>query len=123
MKSIEVCGVVERGRQLGRTLGFPTANLALTEALMLPDGVYRSEVCIEGEPTCYAAMSNLGCNPSVGESERRLESHLFGFRGDLYGRRIRVRLVERIREERRFDSLEELRMQLEADKRIILAKI
>ena len=68
-------------------------------------------------------MVNLGKSPSVGGVERRMESHLIGFEGSLYGQRIRVRLVERIREERKFDSLEALRAQIELDKQTILNKL
>ena len=119
MEPVVVCGVVEPGRRLGRTLGFPTANVAVADDLPAADGVYRAEVSIEEEPRCYAAMANLGCNPSVGGNRRRLETHLFDFEGSLYGRRIRVRLTERIRGERTFASLEELRAQLERDRQLL----
>ncbi len=115
---ILVCGVVEHGRQLGRVLGFPTANLPVGAELTAADGVYRAEVETDG--ACFAAMANLGCNPSVGGNRRRLEVHLFGFEGSLYGRPIRVRLFERIRGERKFASIEALREQLEADRRTVL---
>lgn len=71
-------GTVVHGRQLGRRLGFPTANLAVPDALEARDGVYLSEAEVDGQ--LYGAMSNLGRNPSVGGTERRLESYLFGFR-------------------------------------------
>ena len=86
--------------------------------LTAADGVYRAEVETDG--ACFAAMANLGCNPSVGGNRRRLEVHLFGFEGSLYGRPIRVRLFERIRGERKFASIEALREQLEADRRTVL---
>ena len=126
MTEVEISGVVTAGRQLGRELGFPTANIAVPEQLALPDGVYRAEVEVTdavGERKQYPAMANLGKNPSVGGAERRLESHLFGFEGSLYGCEIRVRLVERIREERKFDSLEALREQIEKDKQTILTNL
>ena len=68
----------------------------------------------------YDAMSNLGRNPSVGGTARRLETHIFGFSGALYGRMLRVELLEKIRDERRFDTLEELRTQIEKDREYIL---
>ena len=68
-------------------------------------------------------MSNVGCNPSVGGNELRLESHLFGFEGDLYGRRIWVRLVEKIRQEQKFATIEELRQQLERDREQIESRL
>ena len=113
MERILIEGVVEHGRRLGRELGFPTANLAVPE-----DVVYRSRAEVGGK--VYDAMSNLGRNPSVGGVERRLETHIFDFRGELYGRWLRVELLEKIRDERRFASVEELRGQIARDKEYIL---
>ena len=114
MKRIVIEGVVGHGRRLGRELGFPTANLAVADSVGAVDGVYRSRAQVDG--VWYDAMSNLGCNPSVGGSERKLETHLFGFEGELYGRVLRVELQERIRDERMFASLEALREQIAKDK-------
>ncbi len=114
MERVVIEGVVESGRRLGRELGFPTANLAVSEDLPLTDGVYRSRV--ELDDRWYDAMSNLGCNPSVGGSERRLETHVFDLSESLYGRRLRVELVEKIRDERRFATVEELREQIVRDR-------
>ena len=119
MDALVVEGIVTPGRQIGQTIGFPTANIPIDEGAC-ERGVYRTQVQVEGIDEVFDAMSNVGYNPSVGGSELRLESHLFGFEGDLYGRRIWVRLVEKIRDEIRFDSVEELRAQLEKDKEIIL---
>lgn len=114
----EIRGVVEHGRRLGRELGFPTANLAVDEALAAEDGVYASLVEVGG--VCYRAMSNLGRNPSVGGQPRHLETHLFGFEGSLYGREVRVVLLRKVRDERRFDTVEELRAQIARDKEQIM---
>lgn len=111
-------GIVAHGRKLGRELGFPTANLPVGDAVAAEDGVYASEAEVGG--VRYRAMSNLGCNPSVGGRERRLETHLFGFDGSLYGRHLRVELLRKVRDERRFASVDELRAQLEKDKETIL---
>ena len=119
MDALGVEGIVTPGRQIGQTIGFPTANIPIDEGAC-ERGVYRTQVQVEGIDQVFDAMSNVGYNPSVGGSELRLESHLFGFEGDLYGRRIWVQLVEKIRNEIRFDSVEELRAQLEKDKEIIL---
>jgi FAD synthase len=119
MEAEIVEGIVTPGRQIGQTIGFPTANIPIDEGAC-ERGVYRTQVQVEGIEEVFDAMSNVGYNPSVGGSELRLESHLFGFEGDLYGRRIWVRLVAKIRDEIRFDSVEELRAQLEKDKEIIL---
>ena len=99
------------GRQLGRELGFPTANMEVADADTIESGVYESYVEIDGVE--YKAMSNLGSNPSVGGGSRHLETHIFDFSGDLYGRRIR--------DERKFDSLEELQRQIERDRSCILS--
>lgn len=119
MDALVVEGIVTPGRQIGQTIGFPTANIPIDEGAC-ERGVYRTQVQVEGIDEVFDAMSNVGYNPSVGGSELRLESHLFGFEGDLYGRRIWVRLVAKIRDEIRFGSVEELRAQLEKDKEIIL---
>lgn len=118
MEHIVIEGIVGTGRRLGRELGFPTANIAVPNDVAAEDGVYQSRATVDG--VAYDAMSNLGCNPSVGGAERRLETHIFGFDGDLYGRRLRVELLRRIRGERKFDSVEELRTQIEKDKETIL---
>ena len=93
-------------------------NLAVDEALAAEDGVYASLVEVGG--VRYRAMSNLGRNPSVGGQPRHLETHLFGFEGSLYGREVRVVLLRKVRDERRFDTVEELRAQIARDKEQIL---
>lgn len=101
------------GRRLGRRLGFPTANMDVPRDFGAPDGVYLSRVEVAGRS--YEAMSNLGCNPSVGGVERRLETHLFDFDGTLYGCTVRVTLLGHLRDECRFASVEELRAQIARD--------
>lgn len=110
-------GRVEHGRRLGRRLGFPTANLPLPEGFPVPNGVYASRAEVGGR--CYDAVSNLGCNPSVGGAERHLETHLLDFSGDLYGSTVRVVLLDRIRDEKRFGSVEELREQIARDRECV----
>ncbi|MDE6507885.1 MAG: FMN adenylyltransferase [Alistipes sp.] len=117
MEPLRIEGVVAHGRRLGRQLGFPTANLRVDEEIAAEDGVYASWAEVDG--VRYRAMSNLGCNPSVGGRERRLETHLFGFEGSLYGRRLSVVLWRKVRDERCFASVEELRVQIAADKEYI----
>ena len=118
MKPVRIEGTVEHGRELGRKLGFPTANLPVGDGLALDDGVYASTAEVDG--VRYRAMSNLGTNPSVGGRVRRLETHLFDFEGSLYGRRLCVELWRKVRNERRFASVDELRAQIEKDKETIL---
>lgn len=106
-------GVVIGGNRLGRRLGFPTANIALTDDCAIENGVYSSKVYVEGEE--YCAMTNVGVRPSVDGTKRLLETHLFGFKGLLYGLKLRVELYDKIREEKKFSSVEELRVQIEKD--------
>ena len=118
MAGVTIEGVVEHGRRLGRELGFPTANMAVPDSVTAADGVYYSRAEVDG--TLYDAMSNLGSNPSVGGAVRHLETHIFGFGGSLYGRTLRVELVRKIRDERRFATIGELRAQIARDKEYIL---
>lgn len=122
MDGFVIEGVVTSGRRIGHTIGFPTANISLP-AGSCERGVYRTQVRVEGMDRIFDAMSNVGYNPSVGGNELRLESHLFDFEGDLYGRRIWVCLVAKIREERKFSTVEELRRQLEADRAQIMSRL
>ena len=99
----EVEGIVVRGDGRGRELGFPTANLDVPEGLLVPpDGVYA------GWTLDHRAAVSIGTNPHFDGVERRVEGHLLDFEGDLYGQRLVVELWRSIREQRRFDSLEEL---------------
>jgi riboflavin kinase/FMN adenylyltransferase len=109
---IEIVAEVIHGKKIGRALGFPTANMSL-EDYEVARGVYRSEVTIDEIE--YRAMSNVGVRPSVGGKELLLETHVIGFRGDLYGRRLRIKLVEKIRDEKRFSSISDLKDQLQRD--------
>lgn len=106
-------GEVIHGKKIGRALGFPTANMSLEAYPDVERGVYRSEVEIDG---CkYRAMSNVGIRPSVGGKELLLETHIIDFVGDLYGRRLSVTLVEKLRDEKRFASIGDLKEQLSKD--------
>jgi riboflavin kinase / FMN adenylyltransferase len=106
----EVEGIVVRGDGRGRELGFPTANLDVPEDLLVPpDGVYA------GVARDRRAAISIGTNPHFGGVERRVEAHLLDFDGDLYGERLVVELWSRIREQRRFDSLDELIAAIDGD--------
>ena len=113
MEGVVVEAEIVKGNQLGRKLGFPTANMNISNRDDISNGVYRSEIEIDG--VVYNAMSNVGIRPSVESTGRWLETHIFDFHGDLYGRVLCVSLVEKIREERKFASIAELRAQHEHD--------
>ena len=115
MDTLVIEGTVVHGRQLGRKLGFPTANLAVPDTLEAADGVYLSEAEVGG--IRYAAMWMRGRNPSVGGRERRRGGFRFGLEGGVDGRTLRIRLLARLREERKFASVEELQHQIETDSR------
>ena len=119
MERMMIEGVVEHGRRLGRELGFPTANLAVPEDVAAADGVYRSRAEVGREQSTTPCRTWAATLRSA-VSARRLETHIFGFRGELYGRWLRVELLEKIRDERRFASVEELRGQIARDKEYIL---
>ena len=110
---------VKMGNQIGRTIGFPTANLELPKEYMLINrcGVYACLVDYEGKT--YKAMANIGHRPTIGdrlESDPLIEVNLFNFDGDLYGKQIHVRFIDHIRDEEKFDGLDELKAQLEQDR-------
>jgi riboflavin kinase/FMN adenylyltransferase len=110
-------GVVEHGDARGRTIGFPTANLGGVEEMLPAYGVYAVRVVKEGSGTSATAggVMNVGVRPTVGGHALRVEAHLFDFSGDLYGERLRVDLVARLRGEQRFAGLDELRTQIAKD--------
>jgi riboflavin kinase/FMN adenylyltransferase len=113
-RAYAIGGRVVRGRQLGRTLGFPTANLRLAGKAPALQGIYATWVHGVGERP-WASVSSLGTRPTVDGVEPLLESHLFDFEGDLYGRRIEVEFVGRLREELRFPDLAALTAQMQRD--------
>ena len=109
-------GVVVAGNKMGRTMGFPTANMQLYEPLKLVplNGVYSVEVEVLGET--YKGMCNIGTRPTVGGTTRTIETHILDFDEDIYGLPLKLRFVRRIRDERKFPSLEALRDQLLLDR-------
>lgn len=118
-RSWEIGGRVLHGAKRGRDLGMPTANLDLGESLRPAYGVYAVRVAIEDEAELrwYPGVANLGISPMFAYDRPLLEAHLFDFSGDLYGRRLRVALVERLRGEMTFDGLPALMQQMQADGR------
>jgi riboflavin kinase / FMN adenylyltransferase len=109
-----VAGVVIEGRKLGRTLGFPTANLATGEAQLPPNGVWAVQVRLP-KGQLISGVANLGLRPTIGGSARLLEVHLFDFSEDLYGQELDLRFKKHLREEVQFPSLEALRIQIQQD--------
>jgi riboflavin kinase/FMN adenylyltransferase len=109
-----VDGTIMRGDQRGRTLGFPTANLCSENELLPPRGVYATTARIGS--LVYPSVTNVGTRPTVDQSGRTvIETHIFNLDRDLYGQPMRIGFVQRLRDERAFESLEALRAQIDAD--------
>jgi len=107
-------GTVVRGDQRGRTIGFPTANLCTENELLPPHGVYATTIRIRD--IVHASVTNVGVRPTVDNSGRTtIETHIFKFDRDVYGAPVRLGFVQRIRDERAFETLEQLQAQIAAD--------
>lgn len=113
-----ISGTVVKGRQLGRTIGFPTANLKIEEnyKLIPLNGVYIVKSYLDGKEVF--GMMNIGTNPTVGGKEKTIETYFLDFEGDLYDKEIRIHFLHRIRSEEKFDSLDILKAAIENDKTI-----
>ena len=110
----QLVGRVVPGQQLGAQIGFPTANLELESELLPACGVYAARALIED--SVFAAAVNIGTRPTVSVTDDiTVEAHLLDFRGDLYGHHLRLDFLGRIRDEKKFESLEEMQFQLTVD--------
>ena len=114
-KPFSVEQVITEGRHNGRTVGIPTINQNLPEGFVTPRfGVYASFVYIDGRR--YESITNVGVRPTVGGVNKNIETHILGrFYGEMYGKRVRTQLLDFVRDEKKFDSLEELSDQIKAD--------
>jgi len=110
-----LCGKVVEGDRIGRTLGFPTANLDAAALVLPPGGVYAAHA-VAGPSRCRAVL-NIGRRPTLRQPQPqlRVEAHLLDFDGDLYGQQLQITFSRKLREERRFASLDELRAQIQRD--------
>jgi riboflavin kinase/FMN adenylyltransferase len=120
-------GLVVEGNQLGRTIGYPTANLHISseEKLVPGNGVYAVKVDLIGqtEPTTYGGMMNIGLRPTVDGKKRVIEVNIFDFNQDIYGQHLRIHVLQQLRSEVKFDGLEALKTQLAKDKEDALGVI
>lgn len=109
-----ILGEVVKGKQLGRQIGFPTMNIYPTNnKLIPPNGVYISKVYIDEK--CYNSVTNVGINPTVSGSELVVESHILDFNQDIYGKIVTVEFYKKIRAEKKFNSIDELKVQIDND--------
>lgn len=113
----ELNGIVIKGQQIGRSIGFPTANIHIPNdyKLIPKDGVYAVEAAVDG--SYYKAMLNIGNRPTVDGTKKTVEANLFDFQGDLYDRQITIYFREFLREEQKFENLEALKNQLVLDQK------
>jgi riboflavin kinase/FMN adenylyltransferase len=110
-----VDGTVVEGARRGRELGCPTANLDVVNELVPPNGVYATTVQLDS--VIHPSITNIGVRPTFGDTVQRVvETHVLGFEGDLYGAPVRLGFVQRLRDERAFESVEQLRAQIDADR-------
>lgn len=110
-------GIVVHGDARGRTIGFPTANLAPIDNVFLPgDGVYVSDVIVNGK--CYRAMTSVGKNVTFGGTELRLETNIFDFKDEIYGETVEIIWLDKIRDMVKFAGADELIEQLKSDKKV-----
>ncbi|MEL1244721.1 bifunctional riboflavin kinase/FAD synthetase [Flavobacterium sp. DGU11] len=109
-------GIVVKGKQLGRTIGFPTANIYIKEdyKLIPANGVYAASAVIDGN--VVHGMMNIGTRPTVGGTERSIEIHFFDLDKDLYNKEVRVSIYQRLRDEQKFESVDALKQQLHKDR-------
>ncbi|MCB1562425.1 MAG: bifunctional riboflavin kinase/FAD synthetase [Alphaproteobacteria bacterium] len=111
----EIRGEVIKGDRRGHELGFPTANTALGDTLHPAYGVYAVRACVQGEDCWYQGAANIGIRPMFEVETAQLETHIFDFDEDIYGKTLRVQPVYYLRGEAKFDSLEALIAQMESD--------
>lgn len=114
-RKYELNGLVIKGEQIGRSIGFPTANVHIPNdyKLIPKDGVYAIDVKVDGQ--MHQAMMNIGVRPTVNGSKKTVEAHLFDFDGNLYDKQVTLYLKEYLREEKKFANLDELKAQLRID--------
>jgi len=108
-----LAGEVIRGFQRGRELGVPTANVRCDGQLVPPDGVYAGRCTVDGQT--FPAAVSIGTLPTFGQHDRQIEAHLVGFSGDLYGQTLSIDLLDWLREQRKYASLEALKTQIALD--------
>jgi riboflavin kinase/FMN adenylyltransferase len=109
-----ISGTVVKGKQLGRTIGYPTANIFHENGKLIPkNGVYAVSVVHSGQT--YNGMMNIGTRPTVNGTDRSVEVNIFDFSKDIYGEKIRVHIIDRLRDEKKFDGIENLKLQIAED--------
>ena len=108
-----VRGVITEGEKRGRQIGFPTTNIRTSQELLPKPGVYATFALVEGK--CFQSITNIGYRPTFGDNKLVIETHIFDFSKDVYGINIKVEFVERLRDEKKFDHVDDLVSQITQD--------
>lgn len=117
-RNYKLSGEVIHSKKLGRTIGFPTANISIDENIIIPKvGIYATKVYVNG--TIYYGATNVGYNPTVNGKKLSIETNILEFNDDIYGKIITIEFLERIRDEKKFNGIEELKEQLQKDTKYI----
>ena len=116
-RPFNLSGKIIKGDELGRKIGYPTANLKIFEKYKLKpqNGVYLTRTKLKKQT--YFGMMNIGIRPTISAKNNQIETHLFDFNGNLYGHEMTLEILEKIREEKKFKSIEKLKIQLDVDKK------
>ena len=114
-RQVFIDGSIVRGEARGREIGFPTANVCSENELLPPHGVYATSVQVAGEEANHPSVTNIGSRPTFGGNGTTVETHILDFSRDLYGARIRLFFLQRLRDERAFADVDALRAQIDAD--------
>ena len=113
-RNYSIAGEVVVGNRLGKSLGFPTSNIMIDESMVTPpNGVYITYCIYNGVK--YPSITNVGVKPTIGEFKKNMETHIFKFDKELYGKEIKIEFVKMMREEAKFSSIDELKMQIKRD--------
>ena len=117
-RNYKLSGEVIHSKKLGRTIGFPTANISIDENIIIPKvGIYATKVYVNG--TIYYGATNVGYNPTVNGNKLSIETNILEFNDDIYGKIITIEFLERIRDGKKFNGIEELKEQLQKDTKYI----
>lgn len=119
-RPFKIKNTVVQDKMLGRTLGYPTANMIPAESQLIPKfGVYGTTTYVDG--VAYKSITNVGESPTVGDGAVRIETYIIGFQGDVYNEKLEVEFLYKIRDQRAFNNLDELKAQLAEDEKVRLA--
>lgn len=116
MKTIKISGKVIKGKCLGRTIGFPTANLKYNDNINIETGVYISIIKIDNDAKLYPAITNIGLHPTFPEGDKTIETHILNLCLNIYNNNITLYIIKKIREEIKFSNKEQLICQISKDK-------